>query len=81
MSAQTVVELYRTQEDKTNYDFVSCITITYFGDVAFVQGLSTAGFTTKCWRELYDYLENKGIKQVQYYRKGRLKVVWIDSKI
>lgn len=77
---QVVTEVYRTSEDKVNYTFVSAVFITYFGDVAFIQGLSGT-FTTRCWKELYDYLEKKGIKQVQYYRKGELKVVWIDSKL
>lgn len=78
MGAQTVVEVYRTGEDKVNKTFISCVTISYFDDIAFVQGLSGT-FTTKCWREMYDYLEKKGCRQVQYFRKGRLKVVWIDS--
>jgi hypothetical protein len=77
---QAVSEIFRTQEDKANYDFVSAVFISYFGDVAFIQGLSGT-FTTRCWREIYDYLEKKGIKQIQYYRKDRLKVVWIDSKM
>lgn len=80
MSAQIVIEIYRTGEDRANYSFVSCVTISYFDDIAFIQGLSGT-FTTRCWKEIYDYLEHKGIKQVQYFRKGRLKVVWIDPKI
>lgn len=77
---QVIVEIFRTAEDKANYDFKSAVTISYFGDIAFIQGLSGT-FTTKCWREVVDYLENKGIKQIQYYRKDRLKIVWIDPKI
>lgn len=75
---QKLTTIYRTQEDKVNFTFVSAVFITYFGDVAMVSGLDTP-LTTKCWRELYDHFEKEGIKQVQYYRKGRLKVVWIDS--
>ncbi|QCQ59223.1 hypothetical protein Barba19A_gp143 [Rheinheimera phage vB_RspM_Barba19A] len=80
MAEQTVVEVYRTQEDKANYDFVSCVTISYFDDIAFIQGLSGT-FTTKCYKEIVDYLERKGMKQIQYFRKGRLKVIWLDSKL
>jgi len=75
---QVVTEIYRTQEHKANYTFVSAVFITYFSDVAFIQGLSGT-FTTRCWRQIVDYLEKKGIKQIQYYRKDRLKIVWIDS--
>jgi hypothetical protein len=80
MAEQTVVEVYRTQENKANYDFKSCVTITYFGDVAFIQGLS-GEFSVRCGREIVDYLEKKGMKQMQYYRKGELRVVWLDSKL
>ena len=76
MSAQTVVELYRTAEDKVNKTFCSCITISYFDDIAFVQGLSGT-FTTKCYKEILDYLEKKGCTKVQYLRKGRLKIILI----
>ena len=76
---QVVTEIYRTNEAKNNYTFTCAVFITYFGDTAFIQGLSGT-FTTKCWREIVDYLEKKGIKQIQYYRKDRLKVVWIDDE-
>ena len=78
MTAQTIVEVYRTQEDKANYDFKSVVTISYFGDTAYIQGLS-GQFDRKCWREIVDYLESKGIIKFQYYRRGKLKEVWIDS--
>lgn len=77
---QIIVEVYRTQECKINYSFKSAVTISYFGDIAFIQGLSGT-FTTKCWKEIYEYLEKKGIRQGQYFRKGKLKVIWVDPKI
>lgn len=74
MGSQVIAELYRTNEDKTNYTFTSCVTITYFGECAFVQGLSGT-FTVACFRELSVYLGSKGITEVRYYRKDRLKVI------
>jgi hypothetical protein len=71
---QIVTEIYRTQEAPDDYYFVSAVFITYFGDTAFVQGLSGT-FTTKCWREVCSYLKSKGCQQVHYYRRGVLKVV------
>lgn len=71
---QVVVELYRTNEDRDNHTFTACVTISYFGDTAFIQGLDDT-LTIQCWREIRGYLESKGIKQAQYFRKGRLKTI------
>lgn len=74
MTAETVVEIYRTQEDREKHSFVSAVTITYFGNRASIQGLSGT-MTIRCWRELKEYLISKGIEEVEYYRKGTLKVL------
>jgi len=74
MTAEIIVEIYRTQQDCEKLTFVSAVTVTYFGNRAFIQGLSGT-FTFKCWRELKQYLLDKGISEVEYYRKGRLKIL------
>ena len=74
MAAETIVEIYRTQEDREKHYFVSAVTISYFGTTAFIQGLSGT-FTIQCWKEIREYLISKGIEDVEYYRRGRLKVV------
>ncbi len=78
MAAEAIVELYRTQEDREKHYFVSVVTVTYFGTTAFIQGLSGT-FTIQCWKEIREYLISKGIKEVRYYRRGRLKV-WKHSE-
>jgi hypothetical protein len=74
MAAETIVEVYRTQENRAEHFFVTAVTITYFGKTAFIQGLSDT-MTIKCWREIREYLIGKGIEEVQYYRHGTLKVL------
>jgi len=74
MAAESIVEIYRTQEDVSRHYFVAAVTITWFGKKAFIQGLSGT-FSLQCWRELKDYLMSKGCIQAQYYRKGVLKIV------
>jgi len=80
MVAQVIVEGYRTNEDKTNQTYTTAFTITYFADTAYIQLLSGT-FTRKCGYELLQYLTEKGIKKMEYYRKGRLKEVWLDPKL
>lgn len=76
MAAETLVEVYRTQEDKSKFFFVSVCTITYFNDTAFIQGLS-GSFTIQCWRELQAYLlSNPKVKKVEYIRRGKLKTIY-----
>ena len=74
MTAETIVEIYRTQENRELHSFVAAVTLSYFGRVAMVQALSGT-FTVKCWRELSEYLWTKDIDEVHYYRHGKLKVV------
>jgi hypothetical protein len=74
MTAETVVEIYRTQEDRGSHFFVSAVTISYFGNRAFIQGLSGT-MTIRCWRELKQYLIERGVEEVEYYRKGVLKTL------
>ena len=76
MSAEAIVEIFRTQENRSTYSFVASVTITYFGDTAFIQGLSGT-FTTACWRELYAYFKARGVKEAKYYRKDVLKTIII----
>lgn len=75
---QVIVEVYRTNEDKSNYSFTSAVTISYFDDTAFVQGLS-GNFSRKCWNEIINYLTEKGLKKMQYIRRGKLKEVWLQE--
>jgi len=75
MSAESIVEIYRTQERRDEHFFVSAVTISYFGRTAFIQGLSGT-FTIKCWREVTEYLMSKDIDQVQYYRHGFLRTIY-----
>lgn len=76
MAAETLVEVYRTQEDKSTFFFVSVCTITYFNDTAFIQGLS-GNFTIQCWKELQEYLlKNPKVKKVEYIRRGKLKTIY-----
>ncbi|HCU64541.1 MAG TPA: hypothetical protein DF774_02145 [Rheinheimera sp.] len=74
MAAETIVEIYRTQENKELFQFCSAVTITYFGKRAMLQGL-TGRFTSTCWKELATHLRSKGIVAVDYYRRGKLKTV------
>lgn len=74
MTAEAIVEIYRTQEDKENKTFVAAVTLSYFGRIAMVQALSGT-FSTTCWRELGEYLWGKDIDEIHYYRKGRLKII------
>ncbi len=68
---QVITEVYRTNENRQDYTFTSCVTLTYFGDTVFIQALSGT-FTIACWRELRTYLQDKGIKEAKYLRRGKL---------
>jgi hypothetical protein len=74
MAAETVVELYRTQERRERFEFNAAVTITYFGNTATLQGLS-GRFSHACWSELQQYLLGRGIRQIQYFRRGKLKTI------
>lgn len=71
MGAETLVELYRTQECRKTFKFKSVVTITYFGTSAMLQGM-IGTFSKACWYELQEYLISKEITLVQYFRKGTL---------
>lgn len=74
MAAEILMELYRTQEDRANYTFKAAVTISYFNRVAFIQGLS-GELSVTCWKEIRTYLLSKGITEVQYLRRGKLKTI------
>lgn len=74
MVAQTVVEIYRTQEQAEKFQFKAVVTISYFADCAMLQGMSGT-FTRECWRELQRYLLERGVNRVQYIRRGELVVI------
>lgn len=76
MAAEVIVEVYRTQEHRPSYTFSAAITLSYFGEVVMLQGLSGT-FSVNDWRELYSYFQSKGIKRALYFRKGKLKEVEI----
>lgn len=71
MAAESVVEVYRTQENRQQYQFNAALTITYFGNEATLQGLS-GRFSHQCASELFTYLKGRGVKTVRYIRRGRL---------
>ena len=78
MAAQTVVEIYRTSEHLGRYR--TALTITYFGDTAFIQAVSGT-FTPYCWRELAAYFIIKGIKYYQYERRKNGKTIFVRRKV
>jgi hypothetical protein len=78
VGAESLVEVYRTQECRDKFEFKAVVTITYFSDSATLQGLS-GSFTKKCWFELQDYLVTRGVTKVQYFRKGNL--VTLDKPV
>lgn len=74
MGAQTLVETYRTAEVKELFQFKSVCTLTYFGDIVFISGLS-GKFDLSCWKELETYLKSLGKHEAHYLRRGKLKIV------
>lgn len=74
MGAQTVVEIYRTQEQRGTFHFKSVVTIIYFADCATLQGMSGT-FNRKCWREIEQYLLERGVNHVQYIRRGQVVTI------
>lgn len=71
MAAESVVEVYRTQENRQQYQFNAALTITYFGSEATLQGLS-GRFSRQCASEIFTYLKGRGVKNIRYIRRGRL---------
>lgn len=74
MGAESLVEIYRTQENKAKFEFKSVVTITYFGDSATLQGMSGT-FNRNCWREIKLHLLKRGINRAMYIRRGKLVVI------
>jgi hypothetical protein len=73
MGAQVVMEIYRTCECKDTNNFKAVVTLTYFGDTVFIQGMS-GNFSKRCWLELYQYLTERGCTEAQFYRHGKLRI-------
>lgn len=65
MGAETICEIYRTNEKNGTY--CCAVTITYFNNTAFIQGLS-GHITKSCYNELYAYLSDKHISDIFYIR-------------
>lgn len=74
MGAQVLVETYRTQEVKELHKFEAVCTLTYFGNIVFISGMSGI-FSIAAWRELRAYLESIGMKEAHYFRRGKLKII------
>ena len=64
-----VIELYRFDEHNNTYS--SCCVIVYKGKKRVeVKGLDNR-ITTKNWKELYAYMQKKGVRVVKYERRRR----------
>jgi hypothetical protein len=75
MTAEVIVEIYRTNENVEEHTFTSSVVITYTNGVAFIQALSST-MTLSCWKEIKSYLEgNPRVIRAEYLRKGKLKVL------
>ena len=74
MSSQTLVEVYRTNEAKDTHTFDAVCTLTYFGDIVFISGMSGT-FNISAWKELRAYLKSIEIKEAHYIRRGIVKIV------
>ena len=75
MSAEVIVEIYRTNENVEEHTFTSSVVITYTNGVAFIQALSST-MTLACWKEIRDYLTNNPkVIRAEYLRKGTLKTL------
>lgn len=75
MGASRLVEIFRTEEKDGT--FVAAVTISYFGDTAFLSGLS-GSLTISHIRELFAYLRSINIARCKYYRAKKDKVVEIE---
>lgn len=75
MSAEVIVEIYRTNENVEEHTFTSFVVITYTNGVAFIQALSST-MTLACWKEIRTYLvRNPKVIRAEYLRKGKLKIL------
>lgn len=80
MAAETVTEIYRTQEKRALYQFKAVVTINYFNGVATLQGLC-GSFSMQCWDEIAEHLKSRGIHTVRYLRRGKLKQIILKGPI
>jgi hypothetical protein len=81
MSAEQLhgrVELYRFNEANDTYSS-SCV-LNYNGDTVVVKGLSSR-ITNADWRELYNYLQQIGVKNVIYDRRKAGRTIPKSVKI
>lgn len=79
MTAEVLIEIYRTNEDKSTYTFSAVVTISYFGNTATLQGMS-GSFNKKSLMEIIHHLRSRNIKTIKYIRKGVLKEVDITVR-
>lgn len=70
MAAETLVEIYRFGENAGAY--TSFTLLVYEGDTVMAKGLAEK-VTRDDAKELLTYLHTKGVKTIQFIRKGRLK--------
>lgn len=73
MAAECLVEVYRTNENKSQYQFTAVVTITYFGDEATLQGMS-GSYSQRCHTELMSHLASRGVTKIRYFRRGKLVI-------
>lgn len=72
MGAETIVELYRTKEK--NGTFSISVTISFFNNVATIQGLSGTVQLSDI-KEILAYLKAKGCTHAVYVRKSGVKTI------
>ena len=72
MGAETIVELYRTKE--FNGTFSIAVTISFFNNVATIQGLSGTVQPSDI-KEILGYLKERGCTHAVYVRKSVVKSI------
>lgn len=68
MGAETLVELYRFDEDEEAEEYDTCCTLVFPDpSICFIKGLASP-ITTDNYRELREYLRERGV-EVTFYRR------------